>query len=189
MTSALARDLRSLPNVITLARIALILIAAALYFYVSRPIGIALAVLGGVTDYVDGMVARRTGQVTRLGEILDQFSDLCFEALGILVVVVHGFYPPIVLYLYLLREFWVGGLRRYMAAVQMNIPSSLAGKLKTNVLMWSLLPAYLSINGVLPGLEPGMAHFARASLALGLVLGYVSAWGYTRAFAAGYGRG
>jgi phosphatidylglycerophosphate synthase len=32
-----------------------------------------LAILAGITDYLDGYIARRTGQITRLGEILDQF--------------------------------------------------------------------------------------------------------------------
>ncbi len=182
----LARDIRTIPNLLTLARIALILVAAGLYFYVSPGAGIVVAVVAGVTDYLDGAIARATGKVTRLGEILDQFSDLCFESLAFLVAISSGFVPPIVLMAYLFREFWVLAIRRFMAAHHLNIPSSFAGKLKTNFIMWGFLPTFLSVSGYLPGLQPWLAHLGRLGLGAGLVASYVSAWRYTRAFVAGY---
>lgn len=184
---AISHDLRSLPNLITLSRIALLAVAALSYFYVSRGVAIGLAVVAGVTDYLDGAVARRTGQVTRLGEILDQFSDLCFESLALTVAVAEGFFPPVVLLIYLFREFWVASIRRFSAEHRLNIPSSLWGKAKTNILMWTFLPAFISIGGFWPYLEPWPTHVARALLAIGLVVSYISAWGYTRAFGRGYG--
>jgi CDP-diacylglycerol---glycerol-3-phosphate 3-phosphatidyltransferase len=186
MARSIARDLRTTPNIITLSRIVLLWLAALFFFYVSRGTGIVLAITAGVTDYLDGYIARRTGQVTRLGEILDQFCDLCFESFLILIATASGFFPPYVLCLYLFREFWVLCIRRFMAAAGMNIPSSLLGKVKTNVLMWSFLPTYLSISGFAPSLEPYIRYFGQAAIGLGLVASYVSAWGYTRAFAAGY---
>src|SRR5688572_26802035 len=116
MPGRLARDLRALPNIITLLRISLLIVAAAVYFAGARGTGIVLAVIAGVTDYLDGAVARATGQVTRLGEILDQFSDLCYESLVLIVAVAQGFFPPWVLLVYLAREFWVVCIRRFMAA-------------------------------------------------------------------------
>lgn len=186
MASSLGRDLRTVPNLITLSRIVLLLIAAAVYFTASQGVGIVLAVVAGVTDYLDGAIARRTGQVTRLGEILDQFCDLCFESLTITVAVHAGFYPPFVLLIYLMREFWVVSIRRYMAGRGSNIPSSLSGKLKTNFVMWSLLPTFVSIGGLWPSAEPFLTYFGRTAMGIGLVLSYVSGLGYTRAFIAGY---
>lgn len=188
MGSAFSRDIRTLPNVITIARIVLIVAAAAIYFAGYTTVGIVLAVIAGVTDYVDGAVARATGQVTRLGEILDQFSDLAYESLVLLVAVVQGFFPPAVLLIYLVREFWVTCIRRYMAETRQNIPSSIFGKLKTNFIMWGFLPTFLSITAVLPQLEPWLGHFARFAVGMGLVFSYLSAWLYTRAFVTGYTR-
>jgi cardiolipin synthase (CMP-forming) len=186
MPPSLARDLRTVPNVITISRIALLLLAAGIYFTISRGGGIVLAVVAGVTDYVDGAVARATGQVTRLGEVLDQFCDLCFESLALTVAVHAGFFPYFVLLLFLFREFWVLSIRRFMAAKRRSIPSSLIGKLKTNFVMWSLLPTFLSVAGFFPQLEPYLTYLGRTGIGLGLLFSYVSAWGYTRAFLQSY---
>ncbi len=186
MVGTLRRDLRSLPNLITLSRIFLLLVAAGIYFYVAKGPAIILAVIAGVTDYVDGMIARRTGQVTRLGEILDQFSDLVFESLILIVAVSADFFAPIILFAYLLREFWVTVVRRFMATHQLNIPSSILGKLKTNALMWSFLPTFVSIGGFFPAAEPFLTDAAHGFMYAALFLGYASAWGYTKAFLIGY---
>jgi CDP-diacylglycerol--glycerol-3-phosphate 3-phosphatidyltransferase len=186
MASTIRNDLRTVPNVITLSRLALLLMSVPLYMFVSRGLGMALAMVAGLTDYLDGYVARRTGQVTRLGEILDQFSDLCFESFVIVLATLQGFFPPAFIFLYLLREFWVNVIRRFMAGGRMRIPSSLAGKIKTNLIMWGLLPTYLSISGVAPGGEPYLTYAGHILVGLGLVAGYYSALGYTRVFAAGY---
>jgi CDP-diacylglycerol--glycerol-3-phosphate 3-phosphatidyltransferase len=186
MGSSLRNDLRTAPNVITLLRIAFLFLAAPLYFYLSKPLGIGLAIVAGATDYLDGYLARRLKQVTRLGEILDQFCDLCFESFIITIATLQGFFPYFFIFLYLLREFWVVCLRRFMAGARMNIPSSLAGKVKTNLIMWGLVPTYLSISELLPSAEPYLGHAGRIIVGLGIAAGYYSALGYTKAFAAGY---
>ena len=186
MGSTIKKDLRTVPNVITLSRIVLLWLGVLVYFYVSHGVGIALSILAGVTDYLDGYIARRTKQVTRLGEILDQFCDLCFEAFIIIIATLQGFFPPYLIFLYLFREFWVMCLRRFMAGARMNIPSSLAGKVKTNLTMWGFFPTYLSVGGYFPMAEPYLGHAGRIIIMLGIAAGYYSALGYTKAFAAGY---
>jgi CDP-diacylglycerol---glycerol-3-phosphate 3-phosphatidyltransferase len=186
MVSGIRNDLWTLPNIITSLRIALLCVGAVVYLFVSHGVGIVLCILAGVTDYLDGYLARRLKQVTRLGEILDQFCDLCFESFILIIAMVHGFFSPYVIFLYLFREFWVTGLRRFMAGARMNIPSSLAGKLKTNLIMWGFFPTYLSLSGFVPGAEPYVGYAGRIMVGLGLAAGYYSALGYTKAFAAGY---
>jgi CDP-diacylglycerol--glycerol-3-phosphate 3-phosphatidyltransferase len=186
MGSTIRNDLRTLPNVITLLRIALLFLCVPVYFYVSHGVGIILAITAGVTDYLDGYIARRTKQVTRLGEILDQFCDLCFESFLLVIATLQAFLPPYFIFLYLLREFWVTSVRRFMAEAHMNIPSSLAGKAKTNLICWGFFPTYLSISGLVPAAEPYLAYAGLIIIGLGLAAGYYSALGYTKAFAAGY---
>jgi CDP-diacylglycerol--glycerol-3-phosphate 3-phosphatidyltransferase len=182
-----AADLATAPNIVTLSRIVLVLAAAAMFFLgLERP-GIVVAVVGGMTDYLDGWLARKTGQVTRLGEVLDQFCDVFFESLVLYLAIARfQFLPPWVLIVYLGREFWVTTIRRFMAGVQMNIPSSFLGKLKTNFVMWGFLPAYLSIERVFPAAEPGLRYVGQGAIATGILLGYLSAWDYTRQLIAGY---
>jgi CDP-diacylglycerol--glycerol-3-phosphate 3-phosphatidyltransferase len=186
MGSTIRNDIRTLPNIITLSRIVLLWLGVLVYFYVSSGAGIVLAVLAGVTDYLDGYVARRTGKCTRLGEILDQFCDLCFESFVLTIATVRGIVPPYYICIYLFREFWVVCLRRFMAEARVNLPSSLAGKIKTNLIMWGFLPAFLSLAALPEGWGIYFGHAGRIIIAGGLVASYVSAWGYTKAFAVGY---
>ncbi len=187
MTHPLIRDLRTIPNLVSLSRIVLIFIAVWLFVNDHKAIGTVLGVTAGLTDYLDGILARRLGQVTHLGAILDQFSDLVFEAAAILILVLEpGGPPPIVLYIYLLREFWVGTIRRFMEAAQITIHSSFIGKLKTNFLGWSFMFWALHLIDAVP--QAGWLFFALACTGLygGLVWSYLSAWSYTRQFYAGY---
>lgn len=186
MASTVGRDIRTVPNLITLSRIFLVLVSVVFFFYVSKPVAIVLAIVAGITDYLDGYIARRTGQVTRLGEILDQFCDLCYESFLLILATAVGFLPPLMICAYLFREFWVHCLRRFMAAARLNIPSSLAGKVKTNLIMWGFFPTYLSIAGFFPQLEPYLGYVGKAAIGAGLVASYISAWGYTKSFLAGY---
>jgi CDP-diacylglycerol--glycerol-3-phosphate 3-phosphatidyltransferase len=182
-------DLSSPPNVITLSRIALILVAAGLFFEGHEGIAIVLAIIGGLTDYLDGWLARRTGRVTRLGEILDQFCDIFYESLVLFIAVAHFHFLPLwFLPAYLGREFWVTSIRRFMAGHQLNIATNFLGKLKTNFVMWGFFPTYLSIEQVLPGLEPYLGYLGKFGIAAGILFGYASAWDYTRQLVAGYDR-
>lgn len=186
MPTRFTRDIRTVPNLLTVSRILLMIAAVPIYLSVSRGAGIVIAVIAGVTDYLDGAIARATGQVTRLGEVLDQFSDICFEASALLIAVAQGFFSPFVLLIYLVREFWVTTIRRFMAGARINIPSSPWGKLKTNLIMWGFLPTFLSLAAVAPSLEPGLTYAGQGMVGLGLFFSYLSAFGYTRAFVVGY---
>lgn len=182
-----AADLTTAPNLITLSRLVLILIGAAFFFSGHTTVGIVLAIIGGVTDYLDGWLARRTGQVTRLGEILDQFCDIFYESLVLYIAIAQFHFLPLwVLPLYLARELWVTTIRRFMAGHQLNIASNLWGKVKTNLVMWGFFPTYLSIVGAAPSLEPGLTYFAWTATGVGLGFGYLSAWDYTRQMIVGY---
>jgi cardiolipin synthase (CMP-forming) len=182
-------DLSTAPNIITLSRIVLILAGAGLFLDGYARSGMAVAILGGITDYLDGWWARRTGQVTWLGEILDQFCDFFFESIVVFVVVAQfHFLPMWVMIAYLSREMWVTTIRRFMAGHQLNIASNLLGKMKTNFLLWGTFPTFLSMLGYLPSFEPALGYIGKGSMLLGIALGYASAIDYTRQLIAGYNR-
>jgi CDP-diacylglycerol--glycerol-3-phosphate 3-phosphatidyltransferase len=171
-----AADLTTAPNLITLSRILLIVVAAGMFFEGYRLSGIVLACIAGWTDYLDGWLARRTGTVTRLGEILDQFCDFFFESVVLYVAVAQFHFLPLwVMIAYLAREMWVTTIRRFMAGHQVNIASNLLGKMKTNFMLWGMLPTFLSISGVL-------------GILIGIAIGYASAYDYTRQMVAAYDR-
>ena len=84
----------TVPNVLSFARIALI----PLFCWLAaneetRLWGIALFALVVSTDWVDGYVARRTGQVSELGRILDPVADRLAIAAGLLTFAFSGIFP------------------------------------------------------------------------------------------------
>jgi cardiolipin synthase (CMP-forming) len=108
----------TVPNVITLAR----LLGVPLFLYLflgpraDAPAIVVLAI-GGTTDWVDGYVARRLHQVSRIGQLLDPFVDRLYILATLLAFTVRQIVPWPVTAALLLREAMLGVcllvLRRY----------------------------------------------------------------------------
>ncbi|MEP7060541.1 MAG: CDP-alcohol phosphatidyltransferase family protein [Actinomycetota bacterium] len=97
--------IRTVPNAISLVRI--LLIPLFCYLIVHRPTtlgGIALFSLVVATDWVDGVIARRTGQVSDLGKVLDPVADRLAIAAGLASLVIRGAFPLWAALLILVRD-------------------------------------------------------------------------------------
>ena len=95
----------TVPNILSFARIAMI----PLFCWLSaneetRLWGILLFAVVVSTDWVDGYVARRTGQVTELGRILDPVADRLAIAAGLLTFAISGIFPFWAALLILVRD-------------------------------------------------------------------------------------
>jgi cardiolipin synthase len=95
----------TIPNVISAARIA----AIPLFCWLTarpdtRLAGIALFAIVVGTDWLDGYVARRLGQVSELGRILDPVADRLAIAAGILTFAIVGIFPFWAALLVLVRD-------------------------------------------------------------------------------------
>jgi cardiolipin synthase len=167
------------PNLVTLSRLALIGGALCVAGLGAPRVALLLGFLAGASDYVDGWLARRTGRVTRLGEILDQFCDVVVE-LGCLVCAVGaGALPVGVIVPWALREVWVVSLRRSSIELGENIPTHWTGKLKAAFLGWSALPLFAGLLGVAGSASGTLLHVGQAGVAVGIALSLVSAVAYT----------
>ena len=84
----------TVPNLISAVRIALIPVFVALIVDPDTT-GTGIVVFAGVvaTDWVDGTIARRTGQVSELGKVLDPVADRLAIASGLAALIVHGSFP------------------------------------------------------------------------------------------------
>jgi CDP-diacylglycerol--glycerol-3-phosphate 3-phosphatidyltransferase len=80
-------ELRSLPNLISISRLAL---AAAFVVIDRTDFRIVLVMLALATDYLDGWIARQFGPVTRAGAFLDPFADRVFVLVGVAVFLFDG---------------------------------------------------------------------------------------------------
>ena len=136
--------LTTLPNILTLSRI-LVLPALVAAFYLDRPLSnwvtAALFTAAGLTDYLDGYLARSWDQVTRLGRFLDPVADKVMVAAAIFMMTAFGpiagwlVLPALVI---LCREILVSGLREFLAGINVGMPVSRLAKWKTVLQMVAL---------------------------------------------------
>jgi cardiolipin synthase len=93
-TRGSSRRVWTIPNAISILRIALIPVFVLLIVDPDTTT-LGLLVFGGVvaTDWVDGLIARRTGQVTELGKVLDPVADRLAIASGIIALAIRGVFP------------------------------------------------------------------------------------------------
>ncbi len=136
--------LTDLPNVLTLSRIAAIPVLVALVMARapwSDLVACVLFSLAGITDYLDGRIARDRQMLSELGRMLDPIADKLLVGASLMVLVgtsrlaLWGLYPAIVI---LLREILVSGLREYLAGLRVGLPVTRLAKWKTGFQMGAL---------------------------------------------------
>ncbi|PYS24352.1 MAG: CDP-diacylglycerol--glycerol-3-phosphate 3-phosphatidyltransferase [Acidobacteria bacterium] len=83
----------TLPNVLTVFRMALIPVFVSLLFYQQFLLALAVFVVAGITDGLDGLLARRFHQQSPLGRILDPIADKMMLVTSFVVLSMRGVYP------------------------------------------------------------------------------------------------
>ena len=174
-------DLQTIPNLLSLARIVMIIATALLYLYDYRATALILGIFAGVTDIFDGWLARKLNQVTELGAILDRLSDLVMETVAFGMLLHFRLVSPVLFIVYMLREYVVGSARLYVAEKGRSIPSSFLGKRKTNFVMGSFVGLFASHSGLIETSEL-VYKIGYAMLIAGLVCSYLSGAIYLRTF-------
>ena len=130
----------SLPNILTYGRIACIPVVVGLLFWPGDPamrwVALGIYAIAGVTDYLDGYLARLYEEQSSLGRMLDPIADKLLVAACLLMLVADGtirswsIWAAIVI---LSREILVSGLREFLAEVKISVPVSQLAKWKTTM--------------------------------------------------------
>jgi cardiolipin synthase (CMP-forming) len=99
--------IRTVPNAVTLVRLLLMPVCAYLLATGRYGWGLVLTAVVGSTDWVDGWLARRTGQVSRVGQLLDPLADRLLIASVAVALVVRGVLPWPAAVLLLVRDLFL----------------------------------------------------------------------------------
>src|ERR1700722_14925140 len=194
MDMATSQDLPARPlalaNLLTFARIAAVpTVVACLYWQDIlqggvwlRWVALVIFISAGVTDVLDGYFARKWGEQSAFGRMLDPIADKLLVASCLLMLAadnsIHGWtlWAAIVI---LCREILVSGLREYLAGLRVSVPVTQLAKWKTTIQL-------IAIGFLIAG-EAG-EQIIPATTLIGIVLLWMSAiltiytgWDYFRA--------
>src|SRR3984957_19872477 len=176
--------LDSLANKLTLSRIAVIPVILLLLIIPhgwAAWLALVLFVIAGVTDWLDGYMARRDNQVSVIGQFLDPIADKLLIAAVILLLVynkqIDGWtvFPAVII---LLREVAVSGLREFLAEVRVSVPVSRVAKWKTFLQIVAL--SFLIVGKYGPDAIPA-TFIGDLGLWVAGIITLFTAWDYWRA--------
>ena len=165
-----SEKMKNLPNILTVSRIlaiAVFVVLASLADYsyfrdrdsvtLLRLIAYVLALLAGVTDLVDGYIARRFNAISDFGALMDPLADKIFVTGCMLMAIQYKLMPAWIAIAVLCREFMVTGLRTLAAKKQVVISADRWGKVKTASQM-----AMLGIAGAAWVIDGGTTYLQEA---------------------------
>lgn len=136
----------NLPTWLTLSRVALTPpIIILLYFpnKITCLIASLLYITASCSDYFDGRLARKTGQVTSFGKFLDPLADKVLNCSILIMLVYQHWTPAWVVLLIVARELMITGLRAIAADEGHIIAADRFGKLKTVLQGLAIAPLIL----------------------------------------------
>ena len=159
----------TVPNVISLARLLLVPVFAVLIATSRDGWAVAVLAASGASDWLDGVLARRLGQVSRLGQLLDPAADRLFILVTLVGLAWRGVVPWWLLVVLVARD----GVLSVMLLVLRRagwapLPVHLAGKAGTFALLYAFPLLLLASWGDPVGTVAGVLGWAFALWGVGL---------------------
>jgi len=147
-------------------------IPLVLFLEINRPFYVfILIIIGGLTDFFDGFIARKFDLKTRLGAILDPLSDKIFYLIPLVFICKNDLIPFWSLALILFRELMISSLRK---TTKDGLPASQLGKYKTFFFFISVITFFSPLEISL------LNNFALVFYWIGFLLTFVTLFGYLR---------
>jgi CDP-diacylglycerol--glycerol-3-phosphate 3-phosphatidyltransferase len=170
----------NLPNTITVVRVGVVPILLLLPWFPDRSSSLFIGwcfTIAGFSDLLDGWLARRGQQVTRIGKLLDPLADKLIVSTALIVLVAVGRIPDWAMWMVVVivgRELAVTGLRGLASSQGQVMAASGYGKIKTftqNVAIGGMIFYY-------PTLVFSFHHIGLALLGLATALTLWSGYAY-----------
>jgi cardiolipin synthase (CMP-forming) len=180
----------ALPNILTYARIAAVPVVVGLLYWQSifdgplwlRWLALAIFIAAGVTDILDGYLARMWGQQSSLGLMLDPIADKLLVASSLLMLAadetIRG-WTLLAAVIILCREILVSGLREFLAGLRVGIPVTRLAKWKTTGQLVAI--GFLIAGEAGEKVLPQTIQIGIALLWLSAIVTLYTGWDYLRA--------
>ena len=179
----LFHELRSLPNLLSLVRIAVIPLLVVLLCFdnaIMSLLGATLYGLGAVTDVIDGYLARRMGTTSTMGKLLDPLADKLLVLTSLVMLVdLHRVSAIIVLFV-VFRELVVTGIRGIASAEGLVLAANRGVKLKTTFFNFGI--GCLILHTYYAPFSLDLHLTGTILLLIGLVFSLSSGYSYVHAF-------
>ena len=176
----------ALPNVLTYARIVAVPVVVALLFWPDEPwmrwSALGVFVVAGITDFLDGYLARALSQQSSMGRMLDPIADKLLVAAVIVMLTADGTITSWTLWagiIILCREILVSGLREFLAELKVSVPVSRVAKWKTTLQLVAL--GFLIAGRAGELVMPGTTRLGLGLLWVAALLTLYTGWDYLKA--------
>ena len=174
-TRSFWKDMGTIPNLLCIYRLISIPLIVVFFYSGYTKTVLILAILAPLSDFLDGIIARRFNMVTELGALLDVVSDLLFTCIVLLIAVNQGVWPLYLFIIWAFRDISVLSMRWSAAQLGFYVPSIVLGKISTDFIYVALVIFFIDV------MQPFSAEVAYNSYIhiLGLVLihiGLVLQW-------------
>jgi CDP-diacylglycerol--glycerol-3-phosphate 3-phosphatidyltransferase len=170
----------NLPTQLTVGRMCLVPLVVVFLISTESIHALLAAVLfaaAAVTDWLDGLIARRRGQVTTLGKLLDPVADKVLVSAALISLVQVGTVSAWIVVVMIGREFAVTGLRSVSVAQGIVIAASDLAKYKT-VAQYVAVTLLILERSVPVGIEAEFVYLSRGMLWAALILTVASGIDY-----------
>ena len=138
-------------------------------------LGAILFAIAAITDFLDGYIARRSQQVTKLGILLDPIADKLLVISAIIVLVDMERVSAWIAIVIIAREFIVTGLRVVALSKDILIPAETGGKIKVGTQIASVLVLLLDKDSIFKSfIDIDLYGIGITLLWIAMVLGVVS---------------
>ena len=180
----------ALPNLLTYGRIAAVPVVVVLMYWQSilggglwlRWLALAIFIVAGVSDILDGYFARTWGQQSSLGRMLDPIADKLLVSSCLLMLAAEetirgwSLFAAVII---LCREILVSGLRVYLAELRVGVPV-------TRLAKWKTIGQMVAIGFLIAGdagdrIVPVVTEIGITLLWLSALLTLYTGWDYMRA--------
>jgi cardiolipin synthase len=176
----------SLPNLLTYGRVAAVPVVAGCLFWPEiawmRWVALGVFIAAGISDFLDGYLARAWSQQSRIGQMLDPIADkLLVSAVLMMLAADHTIasYSLTAAIIILCREILVSGLREFLAELKVSLPVSNVAKWKTTLQLIAL--GFLIAGPSGDAIVPGITTTGLVLLWISALLTLYTGWDYFRA--------